>query len=51
VIGDIRNFGGNEELLRNHGVDVIIDNHEGCYELMRKFIAQRPEEWSEDIGT
>jgi cytosine/creatinine deaminase len=51
VIGDIQNFGGNEELLRDHGVEVVILEHEGCYELMKKFIAQRPENWSEDIGT
>ena len=50
VIGDIRNFGGNEELLRAHRVEVIIDDHEGCYELMRKFIVENPQEWLEDIG-
>lgn len=50
VIGDARNFGGNEELLRARGIDVIVDDHTGCYELMRKFIAERPAEWAEDIG-
>jgi cytosine/creatinine deaminase len=51
VIGDIRNFGGNEDLLRKHGVEVVIVGHDGCYELMRKFIVERPEEWSQDIGS
>jgi cytosine/creatinine deaminase len=50
VIGDVRNFGGNEQLLRDRGVEVIIDDHAGCYELMQKFIAERPNDWLEDIG-
>lgn len=50
VIGENRTFMGEEELLRQRGVEVtVIDNSE-CYKLMQKFIAEKPELWNEDIG-
>ncbi|KAJ7474873.1 putative cytosine deaminase [Mycena latifolia] len=50
VIGENVNFKGDEDLLRERGVQVtVMDNHE-CKDLMSKFIRERPEEWNEDIG-
>lgn len=50
VIGENRNFGGNEEFLRSNGVEVVILDDERCTALMARFIAERPEIWNEDIG-
>lgn len=50
VVGEARNFPGNPDLLREHGVDVRILDHEPCIELMRRFIRERPELWDEDIA-
>lgn len=49
VINDTRNFGGNEEFLRSHGVEVIDVAHPASLELMARFIRERPELWNEDI--
>ena len=50
VIGENRTFQGPEDYVRSRGVEVeIVDNGE-CIELMRAFIAARPELWNEDIG-
>jgi cytosine/creatinine deaminase len=50
VIGENRNFGGNEEFLRSNGVEVVILDDAKCTALMARFIAERPEIWNEDIG-
>jgi len=50
VIGENRNFGGNEAFLRERGVDVVVLDHPGCVDLMQRTIAERPELWFEDIG-
>ncbi len=50
VIGENRNFGGNEDFLRSHGVEVVVLDDEKCTALMARFIAERPEIWNEDIG-
>jgi cytosine/creatinine deaminase len=50
VIGENRNFGGNEEFLRGNGVAVVILDDPKCIELMARCIAERPELWNEDIG-
>ena len=50
VIGEAVNFGGNEELLRSRGVEVIIANDQDCINLMTKFIKEKPELWAEDIA-
>lgn len=49
VIGENRNFGGNEDFLRERGVEVEILDHPGCIELMERLIAEKPELWNEDI--
>jgi cytosine deaminase len=50
VIGENKNFGGNEEFLRSKGVEVIIADDPDCTALMEKFIRERPELWREDIA-
>lgn len=50
VIGECLNFGGNERLLRDRGVDVIELNDQRCIDLMARFIRERPELWNEDIA-
>ncbi|KAJ7763196.1 cytidine deaminase-like protein [Mycena maculata] len=50
VIGENSNFKGDEDLLRNRGVEVTVVDDEECKNLMRRFIEEKPEEWYEDIG-
>ena len=50
VIGENRTFRGPEDYVRSRGVELEIVDSRECYELMREFIAARPELWNEDIG-
>jgi cytosine deaminase len=50
VVGENKNFGGNEDFLRERGVEVILANDEDCIELMQRFITEKPELWAEDIA-
>jgi cytosine deaminase len=50
VIGENRTFMGEEDLLRSRGVKLEVLQDARCIELMRRFIAERPELWNEDIG-
>jgi cytosine/creatinine deaminase len=50
VIGENRTFLGAEDLLRAHGVEVVVVDSEECYRLMQEFIVEHPEIWFEDIG-
>ena len=50
VIGENQTFMGEESLLRGRGVDVEVLQDAACLDLMRRFIASRPELWNEDIG-
>jgi len=50
VIGENSNFGGNEQFLKDRGVEVILTNDSDCINLMKKFIEQSPELWAEDIA-
>lgn len=50
VIGDTRNFGGNEAFLSERGVEVVVADDPDCIALMRRFIAEKPELWAEDIA-
>jgi cytosine deaminase len=50
VIGENRTFQGPEEYVRSRGVKLEIVDDPQCIELMRQFIAARPELWNEDIG-
>ena len=49
VINDTQNFGGNENFLREHGVDVVDVAHPASIELMARFISENPKLWNEDI--
>jgi creatinine deaminase len=50
VVGENVTFQGPEDYVRSHGVDVQIVQDEECIQIMREFIAARPELWNEDIG-
>lgn len=50
VIGENRTFRGPEDYVRSRGVKLEILDDAECIELMRDFIAARPELWNEDIG-
>ena len=50
VVGEDRNFPGNIEFLRDHGVDIVLVDDPDCISLMQRFIRERPEVWDEDIA-
>lgn len=50
VVGESVNFGGNEDFLRSRGVEVIVAQDPDCIALMKRFIAEKPELWAEDIA-
>jgi cytosine deaminase len=50
VVGENRNFGGNEEFLRSRGVEVVVVNDPDCIALMAEFIREKPALWNEDIA-
>jgi len=50
VIGENRTFLGAEDLLRSHGVEVVVVDDAECADMMRRFIAEHPGLWNEDIG-
>jgi len=50
VVGENRNFMGEEGLLRSRGVAVEVLQDPACIEMMRCFIVARPDLWDEDIG-
>ena len=50
VVGENVTFQGPEAYVRSQGVNVKILNDPACIQLMKDFIAARPELWNEDIG-
>lgn len=50
VVGENTTFGGNEDFLREHGVEVVIAEDPDCIALMERFIREKPELWAEDIA-
>ncbi len=50
VVGESVNFAGGIDWLRENGVTVIDLQDEECIAMMRKFIAEKPDLWAEDIG-
>lgn len=50
VIGENQTFLGEEELLRERGVTVVVADSGECVEMMRDFIQANPTLWHEDIG-
>lgn len=57
VVGESETFPGGEgpggtspQFMRSHGIDLIDLHDERCIAMMRRFIAEHPELWYEDIG-
>ena len=50
VIGENTTFCGPEDYVRSRGVELTIADDPTCIDMMRAFIAARPELWDEDIG-
>ena len=50
VIGEAKNFPGNPDFLKAHGIEVVLLDDADCIELMSRFIHARPELWDEDIA-
>jgi len=50
IVGENVTFLGEEELLRSRDVIVEVLQEPRCIELMRRFIAEHPALWNEDIG-
>jgi cytosine deaminase len=50
VVAENETFGGNEDFLRSRDVEVVIADDADCKALMRRFIAEKPELWAEDIA-
>lgn len=50
IVGENTTFMGSESYLKSQGVEIEILNHQGCIDLMKQFIREKPELWNEDIG-
>ena len=51
VAGEAENFKDNgEELMRQHGVEIVDLDLDEAKELLRRFIGRNPQEWYGDIG-
>ena len=50
IIGENTTFGGNEDFLRSHGIDVHVLNDPRCIALMRDFQQNHADLWQEDIA-
>jgi len=50
IIGENKTFLGDEALLKERGVEVLVLNDESCVNLMTNFIENNSELWNEDIG-
>jgi cytosine deaminase len=50
IVGEDQTFQGPKAYLRSRGVTVDVLQDVECIQLMRDFIAARPELWNEDIG-
>ena len=51
IVGENQTFMGEEDLLRQRGVQVEVMQDATCMDLMRNFIAAQPALWNEAIGT
>ena len=51
VIGDITNFGGNEDFLRERGVEVVIKEDIELIRFFAEWKSTHQEVWNGDIGT
>ncbi|SRR5690554_1182930 len=50
IVGENRTFMGEEDLLRERGIEVVVLDDPRCKQLMDAFIQANPRLWNEDIG-
>ncbi len=50
VIGEHENFLGAEDLFRERGIELVNLHDARCISLMKRFVAEHPDLWNEDIG-
>jgi creatinine deaminase len=50
VVGENKNFLGAEDLFAARGVKLTVLQDADCIALMKKFVAEKPDLWNEDIG-
>lgn len=50
VIGEAETFVGAHDWLAEHGVEIVLLDDQECVEMMRRFEAENPDVWAEDIG-
>lgn len=50
IIAENQTFVGDEEHLKNNGVELTVINSQDCIDMMNTFISEKPELWYEDIG-
>ena len=50
VVGELVNFQGGVDWLRENGVTVIDLHNQECIDMMKEFIDTKPDLWAEDIG-
>jgi creatinine deaminase len=50
IVAENSNFLGAEDYMRDQGVRVEVVQDPECIQLMKKFIAENPNLWNEDIG-
>lgn len=50
VVGENETFLGAEDRLREAGVHIEVLQNQECIQLMKRFIAEQPSLWNEDIG-
>ena len=50
VIGENISYKGEEKLLRERGVEIVVVNSEECIKMMETFKKSNPKLWNEDIG-
>lgn len=50
VVGENKNFMGAEDLFAARGVTLSVLQDPECIALMKRFVAEKPDLWNEDIG-
>lgn len=50
IIGEHTTFMGREDWMQQEGVEIEVLHDQRCIDLMKQFIAERPDLWNEDIG-
>lgn len=50
VVGENKNFLGAEDLFAARGVTLTVLQDPECIALMKRFVAEKPDLWNEDIG-